>query len=83
MHVLLWWFINKRELIISFDSLMDTGIVYRKKRFPPKVKPLTNDEYYEQGVRETTKALKDLRNYCNSPECKQWQIALKLKDVKR
>jgi hypothetical protein len=24
-----------------------------------------------------------LRNYCNSPECKQWQIALKLKDVKR
>jgi hypothetical protein len=56
---------------------------YWKKRFPPKVKPLTNDEYYEQGVRETTKALKDLRNYCNSPECKQWQIALKLKDVKR
>ncbi|KAJ3664956.1 hypothetical protein Zmor_000485 [Zophobas morio] len=56
---------------------------YWKKKFPPKVKPLTNDEYYEQGVRETSKALGELRQYCSSPDCKQWQLALKLKDVKR
>lgn len=55
----------------------------RKKKFPPKVKPLSNDEYYEQGVRETTKALAELREFCSSPECNQWKTALKIKDVKR
>ncbi|XP_030756111.1 nuclear envelope integral membrane protein 1 [Sitophilus oryzae] len=57
--------------------------MYWKKRFPPKLKPISNDEYYEQGVRETAKALDDLRKYCSSPECNQWKTALKLKDVKR
>lgn len=56
---------------------------YRKKKFPPKVILLTNDEYYEQGVRETNKALEDLRKYCSSPECNKWDTALKIKDVKR
>ncbi|KAJ8918149.1 hypothetical protein NQ315_011606 [Exocentrus adspersus] len=54
-----------------------------KKKFPPRIKTLTNDEYYEQGVRETSKALEGLRQYCSSPECNQWKTALKLKDVKR
>ncbi|RZC32809.1 transmembrane protein 194A, partial [Asbolus verrucosus] len=58
-------------------------IVALKKKFPPKVKTLSNDEYYEQGVRETSRALDELRQFCSSPECKQWQLALKLKDVKR
>nr|CAH7756144.1 unnamed protein product [Callosobruchus chinensis] len=56
---------------------------YWKKKFPPKVKMLTNDEYYEQGVRETAKALDELKKFCSSPECNQWKFALKLKDVKR
>ncbi|CAG9773026.1 unnamed protein product [Ceutorhynchus assimilis] len=56
---------------------------YWKKRFPPKLKPLSNDEYYQQGVRETTKALEELRQFCSSPKCNQWNTALKLKDVKR
>ncbi|XP_066147576.1 nuclear envelope integral membrane protein-like [Euwallacea fornicatus] len=56
---------------------------YWKRRFPPKVKALTNDEYYEQGVRETSKALKELRDYCSSPKCNQWKTAMKIKDVKR
>ncbi|XP_018580078.1 nuclear envelope integral membrane protein 1 [Anoplophora glabripennis] len=56
---------------------------YWKKKFPPKLKMLTNDEYYEQGVRETAKALDGLRQFCSSPECNQWNTALKLKDVKR
>ncbi|KAK9892440.1 hypothetical protein WA026_019893 [Henosepilachna vigintioctopunctata] len=56
---------------------------YIKKKFPPKIKLLTNDEYYEQGVRETNKSLQELRKYCLSPECNQWKTALKLKDVKR
>ncbi|XP_044763584.1 nuclear envelope integral membrane protein 1 [Coccinella septempunctata] len=56
---------------------------YLKRKFPPKVKLLTNDEYYAQGVRETNKSLEELRKYCLSPECNQWKTALKLKDVKR
>lgn len=56
---------------------------YWKKKFPPKPKPLTNEEYYEQGVRETTKALEELREFCSSPNCNQWKTALKLRDVKR
>ncbi|KAJ8953007.1 hypothetical protein NQ318_015369 [Aromia moschata] len=35
------------------------------------------------GVRETTKALDDLRQHCLSPQCNQWKTALKIKDVKR
>lgn len=47
------------------------------------MKPLTNDEYYEQGARETAKALEELRQFCSSPQCNQWKTALKIKDVKR
>lgn len=56
---------------------------YWKKRFPPKVDLLSNDEYYRQGVEETNKALQELREFCSSPGCNQWKMALKLKDVKR
>lgn len=56
---------------------------YLKRKFPPKVKLLSNDQYYEQGVRETSKCLEELRQYCLSPQCNQWKTALKLKDVKR
>lgn len=53
------------------------------RKFPPKVRFLTNEEYYEQGVKETTKALDELRQFCSSPECKQWQVMRKLKDPLR
>lgn len=52
-------------------------------KFPPKPRLLTNEEFYEQGVRETTKALDELRSYCSSPECKQWSTMVKLKDPRR
>lgn len=44
------------------------------RRFPPKRRLLTNEEYYEEGVRETTKALDELRKYASSPDCKQWKV---------
>ncbi|XP_055541490.1 nuclear envelope integral membrane protein [Wyeomyia smithii] len=56
---------------------------FYRRRFPPKKRFLTNEEYYEQGVRETTKALEELRAYCSSPQCKQWNTVLKLKDPSR
>jgi NEMP family len=54
-----------------------------RRRFPPKRRLLSNDEYFEQGVLETTRALEELRNYCSSPECKQWSLMRKLKDPVR
>ncbi|XP_049827270.1 nuclear envelope integral membrane protein 1a isoform X1 [Schistocerca gregaria] len=54
-----------------------------KRRFPPKLKLLSEEEYYEQGVRETKKALEELRGYCSSPECDTWKTVLKLKNPVR
>lgn len=53
--------------------------IYRR-RFPPKRRLLTVEEFNEQGARETIKALDELRDYCSSPNCKQWNTVLKLKD---
>ena len=56
---------------------------YWRRRFPQKRRLLTSEEFYEEGVRETTKALDELREYCSSPDCKQWRTVLKLKDPQR
>ncbi|CAH2105866.1 unnamed protein product [Euphydryas editha] len=56
---------------------------YWRRRFPPRPRLLTNEEYYEQGARETKRALDELRRHCASPDCKQWSIMLKLNDSKR
>ncbi|CAB3239492.1 unnamed protein product [Arctia plantaginis] len=53
------------------------------RKFPPKPRLLTSEEYYEQGARETKMALENLRKYCSSPDCAQWKIMLKLNDSKR
>ncbi|XP_065156690.1 nuclear envelope integral membrane protein [Atheta coriaria] len=74
--VLLLFHLFPRKWIDKSKSLWQT-------RFPPKIVPLTNDEYYHQGVKETNKALEDLRAFCSSPECNQWKIVSKLKDSKR
>lgn len=56
---------------------------YWRRRFPPRPRLLSDEEYYEQGARETKRALDQLRQYCASPDCKQWSIMLKLHDSKR
>ncbi|CAH0725340.1 unnamed protein product, partial [Brenthis ino] len=56
---------------------------YWLRKFPPKPRLLSNEEYYEQGARETRRALDALRQHCSSPDCKQWSIMLKLHDAKR
>lgn len=55
-------------------------LAYWKRQFPPKMKLLDEDEYYEEGVRETAKALEELRGYCSSPDCNAWKTVLKLKE---
>uniref|UniRef100_A0A1Q3F4F4 Uncharacterized protein n=1 Tax=Culex tarsalis TaxID=7177 RepID=A0A1Q3F4F4_CULTA len=65
-----------RALLAKVSSL------YRR-RFPPKRRLLTVEEFNEQGARETIKALDELREFCSSPNCKQWNTVLKLKDPVR
>ncbi|XP_052740739.1 nuclear envelope integral membrane protein [Bicyclus anynana] len=65
------------------QSLLLSILGYWHRCFPPKPRLLTNEEYYEQGARETKQALDSLRRYCSSPDCAQWSIMLKLSDSKR
>jgi len=53
------------------------------RRFPPKQRLLTEDEYMAQGTEETKQAIEELRSYCRSPECKQWSLVTKLKSPER
>lgn len=58
-------------------------LAYWKRYFPPQAKLLSEAEYYEQGVKETAKGLKELQEYCSSPDCNAWKTVLKLKDPLR
>ncbi|KAG5681156.1 hypothetical protein PVAND_010616 [Polypedilum vanderplanki] len=51
--------------------------------FPPKPKLITMEEYNELGRRETEKALKELREYVRSPDCKQWKVVMNLSQPTR
>lgn len=55
----------------------------RITRFPPKPRLLTVDEFHEQGVLETTRALEELKKFCSSPESKPWRMMTRLKDPQR
>lgn len=61
------------------NFLSKTKLFKRK----PKVKLLTNDEFQEQAAIETKKALEDLKRYCNSPDCKQWDVMLRLNNPRK
>jgi len=52
----------------------------RQHVFPEKRKLLSEDQYYQEGIQQTRKGLKELKNYCSSPECNSWKTVLKLKD---
>ncbi|EDW46162.1 nuclear envelope integral membrane protein 1 [Drosophila sechellia] len=54
-----------------------------RRRFPPNRRMLTQEEYEEQTAVVTLKSLADLRQYVNSPECKQWAMMSKLRDPVR
>ncbi len=54
-----------------------------RRRFPPTVRLLTEEEFIQQGAVETQRALEELRNYCNSPDCKQWRLVRQLQDPDR
>jgi hypothetical protein len=68
-----------------FLSKMKTKlqIQYQLRIKKPKPKLLTEQEYIDQSQLETTKALKELREYCKSPKCDAWKITSRLTSPSR
>ncbi|KAI8439486.1 hypothetical protein MSG28_013257 [Choristoneura fumiferana] len=54
------------------QSVLNAVQGYWRRRFPPRPRLLTSEEYYEEGARETKHALENLRKYCSSPDCAQF-----------
>ena len=52
-----------------------------KSKLPKKPRLITVEEYQIEAVVETEKALHQLREYCKSPECNQWLLAKKLRNL--
>ena len=71
------------RVILLYLHFFNTLIGCRRQRFPPKVRPLTEDEYLDQGRLETKKALDELRDYCKSPQCNAWKTMGRLKEPMR
>ncbi|XP_025416716.1 nuclear envelope integral membrane protein 1a [Sipha flava] len=46
----------------------------------PKLRLLSEDEYIQQSLIETPKALEELRKYCKSPDCDTWKVISRLKN---
>ncbi|XP_071871791.1 nuclear envelope integral membrane protein isoform X1 [Bombus fervidus] len=61
-------------------TLTQRSRTYWMNMFPERRKLLTEDQYREEGIRETKKALEELREYCVSPKCNPWKTTLLLKD---
>ena len=59
------------------------GLVERRRRFPPKIRLLTEEEYQQQATEETKKALDELRNFCRSPDCHAWKTMSRLNSPAR
>ncbi|KAG0431281.1 hypothetical protein HPB47_021934 [Ixodes persulcatus] len=79
---LLQWSLQLLSLGLVFLS-SSYGRTHWKRRFPPEVKLLTEDEYLQQADVETRKELARLARVCASPDCKTWTLVTKLKDPVR
>mgnify|MGYP001345825258 FL=1 len=58
-------------------------IQYQLKIKKPKPKLLSEQEYIDQSQVETTRALKELRDYCKSPKCDAWKMTSRLTSPSR
>lgn len=54
-----------------------------RRRFPPKVVLLTEEEYLKQADEVTRKSLAQLRTLCGSPDFKTWRTVTRLRDPVR
>jgi len=58
-------------------------IQYQLKIKKPKPKLLSEQEYIDQSQVETTRHLKELRDYCKSPKCDAWKMTSRLTSPSR
>ncbi|XP_037785385.1 nuclear envelope integral membrane protein 1-like isoform X2 [Penaeus monodon] len=74
-------------VMLSYHNVPDKwkakALTYWRRRFPPKVRPLTEEEYIQQANVETRKALEELRSFCRSPGCDAWKTVSRLKSPQR
>ena len=47
--------------------------------FPHKIKLLSQEEYEQQGIQETQRALEELRRTCKSNDFNAWETVQRLK----
>jgi len=74
--------------ILSWSLIPDTfktrvQVQYQKTFVKPKIRLLTESEYVDQSRVETTKALNELREFCQSPKCNAWKHISSLKSPTR
>ena len=65
----------------SIKAHARTSII--KTFFKPEILLLSDEEYHNQGVIETKKALNELKEYCKSPESSPWKTVSILKSPQR
>jgi len=70
--------VNHTYIYIVVDVWVLCDVRGRRRRFPPKIRLLTEEEYVAQGIEETRKALEELRVYCHSPNCDSWKTVSRL-----
>ncbi|OQV21011.1 putative Nuclear envelope integral membrane protein 1 [Hypsibius exemplaris] len=73
----------------GLDVLLHSGYAFRRFRlvnwlFPPRPRKLISQAEFDAiGRRETEKALRELRQYCNSPGAKPWSLVKKVRNPSR
>lgn len=73
-----------------FVDILSILLYYTKFSLPfgllpksiPKPQLLSEDEYIQQSLIETPKALEELRKYCKSPNCDAWKVVSRLHNPK-
>lgn len=77
------WFNPAKNIFFHSHENLNNSTFSRIRRFPPKTRLLTSEEFHAQSVLETTKALEELKSFCSSPESKPWKMMTRLKNPQR
>ncbi|XP_063226528.1 nuclear envelope integral membrane protein isoform X1 [Bacillus rossius redtenbacheri] len=91
---LIWYSSNRYDM--KYASVFLVLVVYKFStlfgnkfktfwlfKYPQKRRLLSEEEYIEQGTKETKKALENLKRYCSSPDCNQWKTVMHVKNPRR
>jgi len=80
-HLEAMMFVNILSVVFYYTKLSLPFTLLPKSK--PKLRLLSEDEYIQQALIETPKALEELRKFCQSPNCDSWKVVNKLRDPKK